>query len=80
MYEDVLYNKIANIDTCNFSLSIEFVNSYCECHAFMAMQHEVGHAQGWMHYIFLSPELMFVKTHSDPNSVCPCIRSYIISK
>ena len=24
--------------------------------------------------VFVSPERMFVETHSDPNSVCPCVR------
>ena len=27
--------------------------------------------------IFVSPERMFVETHSDPNSVCPCVLSSV---
>ena len=27
--------------------------------------------------MFVSPERMFVETHSDPNSVCPCVRSSV---
>ena len=28
----------------------------------------------WWAQFFVSPERMFVETHSDPNSVCPCVR------
>ena len=28
----------------------------------------------WISHIFVSPERMFVGTHSDSNSVCPCVR------
>ena len=27
--------------------------------------------------VFVSPERMFVETHSDPNSVCPCVRASV---
>ena len=28
-------------------------------------------------FVFVSPERMFVGTHSDPNSVCPYVRSSV---
>ena len=29
-------------------------------------------------YLFVSPERMFVETHSDPNSVCPFVRPCVL--
>ena len=34
-------------------------------------------ARSRINLVFVSPERMFVETHSDPNSVCPFVRASV---